>query len=175
RMPEDVVRELVEEYGISSELAWELYDEGRVELFRRLLSYGAPASFTASTLTSTIKMLRREGESIEKISESHLEEIFKFLGEGKLAKEAVPEVLREIARGSCLSVYDYVKSHAISLEELDSLIDSILERLKDKISEKGSRAFGMVMGEVMNVVRGKIDGAIVSERVRRKLEELLKT
>ena len=172
RIPEDVVRELVEVYGIHSELAWELYDEGRIELFRRLVSYGAPASFTASTLVSTIKMLRREGESVERISESHLEELFKFLGEGKLAKEAVPEVLREIARGSCSSVYDYV-SHAISLEELDSLIDSVLERLKDRISERGSRAFGMVMGEVMKVVRGKIDGAIVSERVRRKLEESL--
>lgn len=175
RMPEDTVRELVENYKINSELAWELYDDGRVELFKRLVSYGAPASFTASTLTSTVKMLRREGERVERISEGHLEEIFKLIGEGKLAKEAVPEVLREIARGSFSSVYDYVRSHAISLEELDFVIDSVLERLKDKISERGSRAFGMVMGEVMGVVRGRIDGAIVSERVKKKLEELFKT
>lgn len=174
RMPEEVVRELVDVWGISNDLAWELYDEGRVELFRRLVSHGAPASFTASTLTSTIRMLRREGERVDKISESHLEEVFKFLGEGKLAKEAVPEVLRGIARGSCLNVYDYVRRHAIGLEELDSVIDSVIERLRERISERGSRAFSMVMGEVMSVVRGKIDGAIVSERVRKKLEELFK-
>ncbi|MEM3446400.1 MAG: Glu-tRNA(Gln) amidotransferase subunit GatE [Candidatus Korarchaeum sp.] len=174
RMPEDIVRELVENYGINSELAWELYDDGKVELFKRLVAYGAPASFTASTLTSTIKMLRREDERVERISEGHLEEIFRLIGEGKLAKEAVPEVLRGISRGSFSSVYDYVRGHSISLEELDSVIDSVLERLRYRISERGSRAFSMVMGEVMSVVRGRIDGAIVSERVKKKLEEFIK-
>lgn len=174
RMPEDVVRELVELYNINSDLAWELYDEGRVDLFKRLVSYGAPASFTASTLTSTIRMLRREGERVDRISESHFEEIFRLLGEGKLAKEAVPDLLREIARGKCSSAQDYVKDRTISLEELDSVIESVLEGLRDRISERGDRAFGMVMGEVMKLVRGRIDGAIVSERVRRRLEESFK-
>jgi glutamyl-tRNA(Gln) amidotransferase subunit E len=92
-----------------------------------------------------------------------------------LAKEAVPEVLRGIARGDYSSVHDYLKSYSMSLDELDSLIDSTLERFRDKVLERGDRAFGMLMGEVMRVARGRIDGSIVSERLRIKLKEFLKT
>jgi len=175
KMPEETVSELIKEYGINSELAWDLYDEGKISLFKKLVSYGAPASFTAATLTSTMRMLRREGENIERIAEDHLVELFRFLGDGMLAKEAVPEVLRGIARGDYSSVHDYLKSYSMSLDELDSLIDSTLERFRDKVLERGDRAFGMLMGEVMRVARGRIDGSIVSERLRIKLKEFLKT
>jgi glutamyl-tRNA(Gln) amidotransferase subunit E len=175
KMPEETVSELIKEYGINSELAWDLYDEGKISLFKKLVSYGAPASFTAATLTSTMRMLRREGENIERITEDHLVELFRFLGDGMLAKEAVPEVLRGIARGDYSSVHDYLKSYSMSLDELDSLIDSTLERFRDKVLERGDRAFGMLMGEVMRGARGRIDGSIVSERLRIKLKEFLKT
>lgn len=175
KMPEEIVRELVENYGLNSGLAWELFDEGKVDLFKRLASYGAPANFIASTLTSTMRMLRREGENVEGISDQQLEELFKFLGKGFLAKEAVPDLLREMARGTCSSIEDHVRKSLASLEELDVVIEYTLEKLRDKVFEKGERAFSMVMGEVMSVVRGRIDGAIVSERVKAKLKEFLKT
>ena len=84
------------------------------------------------------------------------------------------QILRGVARGDYSSVHDYLRERSMNLDELDSLIDSILERFRDKVLERGDRAFGMLMGEVMKIARGRIDGAIVSERLRAKLEEFLK-
>ncbi|HDI73632.1 MAG TPA: Glu-tRNA(Gln) amidotransferase GatDE subunit E, partial [Candidatus Korarchaeota archaeon] len=78
-----------------------------------------------------------------------------------------------LARGEYESAEDFVRTHQLSVEELDSIIDEAISRLSEKIRERGDRAYGMLMGEVMKEVRGKIDGSIVSERVRKKLEEFL--
>ncbi len=174
-MPEDQVRELVEKYDLTEELAWEIFDDGKVELFERLSRYGVSTRFLASMLVSMTRSLKREGEPVENLREDHFEEIAKLLGEGLLAKEAVPEVLRSLSRGEYSSVEEYVRTHRMSVDELDSVIERVLEELSSKIRERGGRAYGMVMGEVMKEVRGKIDGSIVSKRVKEKLEEFLKT
>ncbi len=173
-MPEDQVRELVEKYDLTEELAWEIFDDGKVELFERLSAYGVPTRFLASMLVSMIRSLKREGEPVENLREDHFDEIAKLLGEGSLAKEAVPEVLRSLARGEFSSAEEYVRTHRMSVDELDRVIERVLEELSSKVRERGERAYGMVMGEVMKEVRGKIDGSIVSRRVREKLEEFLK-
>ncbi len=173
-MPEDQVRELTEKYDLTEELAWEIFDDGKVELFEKLSRYGVPTRFLASMLVSMVRSLKREGEPVENLREKHFEEIAKLLGEGSLAKEAVPEVLRSLSRGEYSSVEEYVRTHRMSVDELDKVIEQVLEKLSSKVMEKGERAYGMIMGEVMREVRGKIDGSIVSKRVKEKLEEFLK-
>ncbi len=173
-MPEDQVRELMEKYDLTEELAWEIFDDGKVKLFERLSRYGVPTRFLASMLVSMVRSLKRESEPVENLGEEHFEEIAKLLGEGSLAKEAVPEVLRSLSRGEYSSAEEYVKTHRMSVDELDKVIEQVLEKLSSKVRERGERAYGMVMGEVMKEVRGKIDGSIVSKRVKEKLEEFLK-
>ncbi|MDK2372953.1 MAG: Glu-tRNA(Gln) amidotransferase subunit GatE [Candidatus Korarchaeota archaeon] len=173
-MPEDQVRELMERYDLTEELAWEIFDEGKVELFEKLSRYGVPTRFLASMLVSMVRSLKREGEPVENLREEHFEEIAKLLGEGSLAKEAVPEVLRSLSRGEYSRAEEYVKTHRMSVDELDKVIEQVLEKLSSKVRERGERAYGMVMGEVMKEVRGKIDGSIVSKMVKKKLEEFLK-
>ncbi|MCD6243909.1 MAG: Glu-tRNA(Gln) amidotransferase subunit GatE, partial [Candidatus Korarchaeota archaeon] len=59
-MPKDIVSSLVSKFGLTEELAWELFDSGRVELFRRLAEkYKIPSRFFASVLVSLLKSLRR--------------------------------------------------------------------------------------------------------------------
>ncbi len=171
--PEQIVEKLVERYNLTEDLAWELFDEDKVALFERISKYNVPTRFLASMLISVIRSLKRDEEPIEKLKEDNFIEIAKLLGEGRLAKEAVPEVLRAIAKGEYTSAEYYVKDHQISMEKLDSIIKEILIRKSEIIRERGERSFGMIMGEVMKEVRGKIDGAIVSRRVKRKLEEFL--
>ncbi|MCD6245073.1 MAG: GatB/YqeY domain-containing protein, partial [Candidatus Korarchaeota archaeon] len=156
------------------ELAWELFDSGRVELFRRLAEkYKIPSRFFASVLVSLLKSLRREGIPVENITSNHFEEVARYLSEGKLAKEAVPEALAGIATGKYSSVEEFVREHSLSLDQLDNIIEEALSKLSDKIADRGMGAYGMVMGEVMKIVRGKIDGSIVSKRVKEKLEEFI--
>ena len=171
--PEEIVNGLVKEYDLTEDLAWELFDDGKVDLFKKLIEYGVPSRYLASMLVSIVRSLRREGEPIDRLRDEHFDEVARLLGEGKLAKEAVPEVLRALARGEYESAEDFVRTHQLSVEELDSIIDEAISRLSEKIRERGNRAYGMLMGEVMKEVRGKIDGSIVSERVRKKLEEFL--
>lgn len=173
-MPEDQVKQLVDEYELTEELAWELFDSGKVELFRRISRYNVPTRFLASMLVSTVRSLRREGEPVENLRDEHFEEVAKLLGEGSLAKEAVPEVLRALARGRYSSPREYVRAHRIYVQELDQIIDEAIQRLSVRVKDEGERAFKMLMGEVMKEVRGKIDGSVVSDRVRKKLEEFLK-
>lgn len=173
-MPDDLVKKLVDKYDLTEELAWELFDDGKVDLFKRLISYKVPKRFLASMLVSMVRSLRREGEPVDSLRDEHFEGIAKLLGEGSLAKEAVPEVLRGLARGKYSSPEEYVRENRISVQELDKIVDKAILRLAERVKEKGERAFGMLMGEVMKEVRGKIDGSIVSERVKKKLEEFLK-
>ena len=173
-MPKDIVSSLVSKFGLTEELAWELFDSGRVELFRRLAEkYKIPSRFFASVLVSLLKSLRREGIPVENITSNHFEEVARYLSEGKLAKEAVPEALAGIATGKYSSVEEFVREHSLSLDQLDNIIEEALSKLSDKIADRGMGAHGMVMGEVMKIVRGKIDGSIVSKRVKEKLEEFI--
>jgi len=173
-MPKDIVSSLVSKFGLTEELAWELFDSGRVELFRRLAEkYKIPSRFFASVLVSLLKSLRRGGIPVENITSNHFEEVARYLSEGKLAKEAVPEALAGIATGKYNSVEEFVREHSLSLDQLDNIIEEALSKLSDKIADRGMGAYGMVMGEVMKIVRGKIDGSIVSKRVKEKLEEFI--
>ncbi len=173
--PDQIVKRLIDRYNLTEDLAWELFDEDKVALFEKISKYNVPTRFLASILVSVVKSLKRDGEPVENLREENFMEIAELLGEGRLAKEAVPEVLRSIARGEYTSAEHYVRDHQITMEKLDSIIEEVLRRKSEIVREKGERSFGMVMGEVMKEVRGKIDGAIVSRRVRKKLEEFLQT
>ncbi len=175
KTPEQVIGELVEGYGLTEELAWELFDSEKDRLFIRayLENKGLPSRFFASVLTGLMKSLKREGFDVDRISDKHLLDIATLLAKGELAKEAVEEVLKGIAQGKYKDVLQYLREARISDQELERVVDEAINRLEAKIKEKGERAFSAVMGEVMKVVRGKVDGAKVSKLVRRKIKEKL--
>jgi len=173
--PERVVSRLVSSYGLTQELAEMLLDDGRVALFERIVEEHptVPVRFLASTLTSTLRGLTREGVNVDNIPERAFHAIAGLISSGKMAKEAVPELLRRLAEEPSLDPVALAESLAMSEEELDSIIQSIIEEEREVIDRVGMRAFGRLMGRVMSVVRGRIDGAIVSEKLRRALEERL--
>ena len=173
--PERVVSRLVSSYGLTQELAEMLLDDGRVALFERIVEEHptVPVRFLASTLTSTLRGLTREGVNVDNIPERAFHAIAGLISSGKMAKEAVPELLRRLAEEPSLDPVALAESLAMSEEELDSIIQSIIEEESEVIDRVGMRAFGRLMGRVMSVVRGRIDGAIVSEKLRRALEERL--
>jgi len=90
-----------------------------------------------------------------------------------LAKEAIPEVLTELAQDKAVSLEEIVSERYMTVEQLDKIIDAKIAELQREISERGERAYGMLMGRVMAEVRGRIDGAVVSKRVKKKLSEFL--
>ncbi|RLG40338.1 MAG: Glu-tRNA(Gln) amidotransferase GatDE subunit E [Thermoproteota archaeon] len=175
--PEETISRLINSYKISRELAELLFDNWRFKLFEEIASSypRISPSFIAATLSSTLTALKREGVPVERLKDQTFKEIFAYVNEGKLAKEAIPEVLTELALDETSSLEEIVSKRYMSIDQLDEIIDTKIKELREEIFARGERAYGLLMGRVMSEVRGRIDGAIVSKRVKKKLREYLST
>ncbi|MGC9103282.1 MAG: Glu-tRNA(Gln) amidotransferase subunit GatE [Candidatus Methanodesulfokora sp.] len=170
--PEDIIGRLIS-YGISRDQAEEIFDEEKVELFERVSSLCKNLSkgFVASTLTSMMKYLRREGVKVELIPESKLAEVLLLVDQGALAKEAVESMIRDLAESPYADVKEIAKRYSMSQEELEKLIDDVVSSHRDELMKIGEKAFSMLMGEVMKKARGRVDGRIVSSKLRERIRK----
>jgi len=172
-------KRFVEEYGLSVELANAILNDLRLDLFEKLVKKyrdKLPAKLIASTITNTLRMLKKEGVSVENIDDHHIEETLDLVAEGLVAKEAIPDILKYLAENPSSSARKYVEEMSvktISIEELQQLIDKVIGENIEKIRSKPEKAFNIVMGDVMNIVRGRIDGKIVAEYVKKSLSKVL--
>lgn len=173
---EKMVSSYAEKYGINYHLAEELLDTERAPLFERAISQTKLApTFVAATLTETLKMLEREGLDISKLSEEVLLEAFSAIDSNRVAKEALPEILRAILSGEAKDVEEAIEKLSIkriSEGELERIVEEVIRGNIEAVKGRGAKAFGLIMGRVMDKVRGSVDGSKVSEVVRRKLQEL---
>ncbi|WP_276813814.1 Glu-tRNA(Gln) amidotransferase subunit GatE [Desulfurococcus amylolyticus] len=178
--PEKKLEKYVREHGLSTELAKAVINDLRLDLYERLVEKymgRIPASIIASTLVNIIPSLRRDGVPIENIDDYVIEDVLDAVANNEIAKEAIPDVLSSIARNPGKSIKDVIKElglGVVSISELDELINEAIKKNMDKITAKREKAFQIVMSEVMKSVRGRIDGALVAEKVREKLKEILK-
>jgi len=178
-MPEEKLKRFVEEYGLSKDLALLMINSYRLDLFERIVSEVPEVSpmIVATTLEYTWKSLKREGVPLEQVDETRLLEMFKALGKGLMAKEAIPDVLKAMAENPNASLQEILEKlglRALSLDEVRALVDRIIEENADVLKERGDRAFKVVMGRVMSVLRGKVDGKLVSEVVRERVEHFVR-
>lgn len=178
-MPEEKLKRFVEEYGLSKDLALLMINSYRLDLFERIVSEVPEVSpmIVATTLEYTWKSLKREGVPLEQVDETRLLEMFKALGKGLMAKEAIPDVLKAMAENPNASLQEILEKlglRALSLDEVRALVDRIIEENADVLKERGDRAFKVVMGRAMSVLRGKVDGKLVSEVVRERVEHFVR-
>jgi len=172
-----VQKRLAKKYKINELFAEELMASGKMELFVEIVKeLKIDPTIVAVSLLQTMKALDREGIQTDEISQEKIKEIFKSLSEGKIAKEAVEEVLRVLGKSPSITVEDALKElrlETITTEKLERIIDEILDESSDFIEKSGERAFSPMMGKVMEKVRGNIDGKVVAEILRKKLEQRL--
>jgi glutamyl-tRNA(Gln) amidotransferase subunit E len=172
-----VQKRLAKKYKINELFAEELMASGKMELFVEIVKeLKIEPTIVAVSLLQTMKALDREGIQTDEIPQEKIKEIFKFLSEGKIAKEAIEEVLRAIGKFPSIAVEEALrelKLETITTEKLERIIDEILDESSDFIEKSGERAFSPLMGKVMEKVRGNIDGKVVAEILRKKLEQRL--
>jgi len=155
--PWDVMKEYAISYHIEESSVKQLFFTGKLNLFKKLIKiYPDNPSIIINKILNTTTALRREGKNIDNIKESDFEEIFTYLKNKEISKEAIEDIMIMKADHPELTVIE------------------IKEQLIDVIKEKGMRAMGPLMGEVMKKVRGKIDGAIISREMKNKLSLKLK-
>ncbi len=156
KMPEERVKELVE-MGISRQDAFQIVRDGMDDVFEEIVKrYGYP--------TIAARAIINGCDEVDYIR------IFQMLHEGKFAKEAIDDIVLRACNGEPLE--KIVESYA-SKVDVDAVIDGIVREKEDLIRERGEAAFKPLMGLVMKELRGKVDGRIVSEKLRKKIGELL--
>ncbi|MET1101781.1 MAG: Glu-tRNA(Gln) amidotransferase subunit GatE [Pyrodictiaceae archaeon] len=177
--PSEKLKKLVEVYGLSRDLAQQLLRSLYLDLFERLASRYAnrvQPTIIARIIVSTLKALQREGLPVSELSDSDIEGVVQALAEGRMAKEAVEDVLRYLVQHPGSTVDEAIKAlgiRTVDVHFVEELVDEAVRALRDEIKEKGMAALNKVMGRVMSKLRGKVDGRLVAEIARRKIAEFL--
>jgi glutamyl-tRNA(Gln) amidotransferase subunit E len=134
------------------------------------------ATVIAVALTETLKALRRDGVNVEAVTDGQFREMFRLIGEGKTAKESIPEVLTWLASHEEASAKAALKSLGLGMmsrKELEDLVDDVIEKNSEFVELRGKGAFGPLMGIVMKKARGRVKAQLVNEILRKRLEDTI--
>ncbi len=167
----------VEEHELSSELASQLAKSERWPLFEEVVAKTkAPPSVVANTLLGTMKELKRNGYNVDGISEEKIIELFFAVGEGRIGREAIPAVIKTLAKGIGKGVEEIASELGLVARREEEVVDHvrrILEERRDFVLQRGMDAEKPLMGPVMKELRGRADGKLISEILRRELKKFL--
>lgn len=150
------IEDISKKYNITEDLARGLQKAGKLGVFEE---YSAKfkkltPAFIASTLISTAKEAsRRFSVDVEKVN---FAEIFSFMNEGKISKDAIMDVIVDYSKGK----FDASKYAAASSEDLEKEIKKI-------VAEKPGLSASAYMGLVMGKLKGKVDGKKAMEILKK--------
>lgn len=173
-------KRLIQDYGLSPELAEEVLNDVRLDVIEALIEKykdHVKPSLIASFFINTLRGLRGEGVDIDAIPEEFYEELIGLLAEGRIAKEALEELVKaayEKKNYNASRLAEELGLTTISREEAERIIDEIINENIEAVKQRGMKAMGLLMGRAMAKLRGRIDGKIVASIVRSKLEERLR-
>jgi len=173
-LPERRLGRLMKGYKLNEKLARQVLDSEYALLFEEIArESGVSPTTIAAVLTETMKALKREGMEVDKIRDEQIKELFCFVGAGKAAKEAIPDILTWLSKHEDASVNAAIESLGLvmlSEVEIAKIIDDLLAENKQLVKERGKAAFGMLMGLAMRKVRGRANAELVNKVLRQKLE-----
>ena len=177
RYPWDVMKEYSKKFNLEEKMIKDLIFTGKLELFDKLTKISSDYStLIITTLLETTTALRRDKKNVENINDKDFIDIFTLLKNGEIGKEAVEEFMIKKADSPDLSIAEIKEAlhiSRISEEDLNIIIDGIVNKNIKLINERKLGAMGPLMGEVMEEVRGKIDGKIVSDRLKKAIQQKL--
>lgn len=153
--------------GLNAQLAEQVFDSGRAQLFEMACGIGAEPNYAASVICSTVTGLARKGLDSSRLSDEALESVFEALAGGGLAKEAVEPLLADIMGGAEPgAALRAAAAGRLGAQELRERVQKALE--DPDLVRKGP---GACMGRVMSELRGKAPGEQISRLVREVLEK----
>ncbi|MBI2650912.1 Glu-tRNA(Gln) amidotransferase subunit GatE [Candidatus Woesearchaeota archaeon] len=139
-------------YNINKELAKELVNNKVFEQFVDKFSNIQPVTIANTLITMPKEIKARFKLEPSNLADKDFEEVLGYLNEGKIAKEAVIELLVK-----------KIKSEKISLENF-AISDADLEKeIKALIEDKKGLNISAYMGILMKKYRGKVDGKKIME------------
>ncbi|MDD1671932.1 MAG: Glu-tRNA(Gln) amidotransferase subunit GatE, partial [Methanomicrobiales archaeon] len=162
--------------GLDPALARQIAYAELLPVFEQAVATGIKPTLAARTITATWRELRREGVPLDRITDDLLLAVLRAVEEGRIAKEAVPDVLRAVAGGTLLDdILRASSASSVTTADLETMVDRILHERETFVRTRGMAALGPLMGVVMEEVRGRVDGKVVSEALRKALDRFLKS
>lgn len=173
--PEEIEKRLVNQYGINSQQAHQMLRESNDELFEKIAgTYSGLASAIATTLTNTYSELDHEGVVTADIQDVAIMEIFRMLAHNKFAKEALPDIIREVSKGTDPSAaVSKLGLEAVEEDEAAKIVAAIVKEREEFVRNRGMEAIGPLMGPVMAALRGKIDGKAANDILAKEISKLI--
>jgi glutamyl-tRNA(Gln) amidotransferase subunit E len=169
------VQGFASKYKLPIQLAEQLYDSERKDLFEEVIANTRLSSgFLASTILDTVQSLMREGSDVDKVSNERFKEILFALDQDRFAKEAVPQLLRLFSSNPEMRLDEALSRSDLGLMSKNELLELVGQSISENIEivrSKGAASQSIIMGKVMQKARGRIDGKIVSEVVSKELSK----
>ncbi len=165
---------LIKQYGLNEKLGRQLVNSEYNSLFETTVKESSVvASSVAAFLTETLKALKREGIQVDNVNDDQIKSIFRAVGSGELAKEAIADVFSWLSKNGAKSVQDAVTALGLKMfteADLTPIINRVIAANKATIDKLGKNAQGMIMGAVMKEVRGKANPELVGKLLREQLK-----
>jgi glutamyl-tRNA(Gln) amidotransferase subunit E len=162
---------LIKQYNLNEKLAKQLLDSEYLPLFEETAQTSCISVATiAAFLTETIKALQRDGIHTTQVTDEQISNIFKAVGSGELAKEAIPDVFSWLSKNEDKTVQDAITALGFEMfteAELTAIIERIVAANQVQVEKLGKKAIGMLMGAVMKEVRGKASPDLVSKLLKK--------
>ena len=175
-LPEQKLKRLMKDYGLNQKLAKQILDSEYNKLFEVIVQESNVSPTTIAVfLTETLKALKRNSIEIEKVSDIQIREIFRDISSGKLTKEAIPDIVGWLSKHENKSVQNAINGIGLkvfSKEELEKIIDNVVKVNRDLVEQHGVQALKKLLGVAMKEVRGKANVELVTELIKKKLENM---
>ena len=175
--PDEKFERFTKVLKLSSKLAQEILNSYYLPVFEKIVSkYSVNPTIVASTLTSTLTSLRRDGVNIDLISDEHFEEIFKLLQDGVIVKESIPDIIRFLSMDVNKNVIDIVHEKnlfVMSREKVEEVVREIVLKNINVIAERRGKAIDLLIGQAMKILRGKADSGVIKDLIVKIVNEII--
>jgi len=152
--------EFGEKYNLPENLAKEAISNDNFEIFVKKFRKLEPLTIANILINIPKEIKTRFKEDSSKLTANDFEEILGYLNDGKIAKEAVIDLLLK-----------KIKNEKIDISGFKSVSGSELEaEIKKLIAEKPGLNAGGYMGLLMGKYRGKVDGKKIMELLNQHIK-----
>ncbi len=176
--PEEKHKRFKNQYKLNDEQTNQLLSSGYSEQFEKLVKkFPDQKNNIIRTFVNTYPELEKENIETDKIKTGVLDQIFRLSKKDKFAKEAIPEILRFIAKNkfktNIENAIEELNLETVESDEIEIIIQKIVEERKEFIKERKLGALGPLMGVAMKELRGKADGKKISEILKKEIQKII--
>lgn len=163
KLPElisDKIKKLEKDYGIHKDIAKELLRSENFSAYVGQFKDVEPKLIAHVLVTVPKDIKTRLKVDADNIKEDDFKKVLTWLNEGRIAKEAVVDMLADMANGKKVDVEKY---KAVSEKDLE-------EEIKDLVNEKKGLNASALMGILMVKYRGKVDGKKIMDMLKKHVK-----